>query len=55
VVGTHTRFVYDDDGRKRRARHFSAAEHPDWHSFYDLAKTWPEWQADGEVIGWFQT
>jgi hypothetical protein len=55
MVGTHHRYVYDDEGNRRRVSLFDAASHPDWHTFYDLAKRWPEWKAEGEVIGWFQT
>ena len=47
--------VYDAEGNKRRASRFDAATHPGWHAFYDLAKTWPEWKAAGDVVGWFQT
>lgn len=41
-VGTH----WTDGGEVR--------PQSEWHKFYDLAATWPEWEPEGEVVGWFE-
>lgn len=48
-VGTHTR--YDSEGK----RHLHELK-PEWmwRKFYDQQKTWPTWEPEGELIGWFQ-
>lgn len=45
MVGHHC--DYDENG-KRAARFESP---PGWHDFYDLAKTWEPWTAEGEHLG----
>jgi hypothetical protein len=44
MVGWHT--DYREDGR--RADQFRSP--PNWHDFYDLAKTWPDWTPEGQHV-----
>jgi len=48
-VGTHC--TYDSEGK----RNLSGLK-PEWmwKEFYDQQKTWPLWEPEGEVAGWFE-
>jgi hypothetical protein len=48
-VGRHT--VYDEDGRRDLSL---VRPQEEWHAFYDACSSWPAWEPEGDVIGWFE-
>lgn len=48
-VGTH--WSYDVNGQRQ---HSGLRPQSEWHKYYDQAKHWPNWEPEGEIVGWFE-